>query len=100
MRTVYWIKMMNNQQLWQQLQSKGLTTQSAYPETTETTIEVLWYVRLLQGIGGWFAALFLIGGVAFMVAPIFDKPIIFGLLGLVMSFSRSEEHTSELQSRE
>jgi len=79
--------MMNNQQLWQQLQSKGLTTQSAYPETTETTIEVLWYVRLLQGIGGWFAALFLIGGVAFMVAPIFDKPIIFGLLGLVMSFS-------------
>ncbi len=79
---------MSNQQLWQQLQQNDMTTQTAYPKTDETGAgEVLWYIRVLQGIGGWFAALFLIAAIGFMVAPLFDHPIAAGLLGLIMNVS-------------
>lgn len=45
-------------QLWQQLQEAGLV-QGAEPPARED--RGYWYIRLMQGVGGWIGALFLLG---------------------------------------
>ncbi|KAA3640847.1 MAG: DUF4401 domain-containing protein [Proteobacteria bacterium] len=74
-------------QLWYQLKNHQLTTQAQCPEDPFLMDDADWMVRVLQGIGGWFAALFLLISMAVMMSPIIEYPWLCGVLGLVMNFA-------------
>ncbi len=78
---------MQRDQLWLQLKQKNLTQQEECPDDPFLTDDNDWMVRILQGVGGWFAALFLLVSMAALMTPIIEFPWLCGLLGLVMNFA-------------
>jgi len=66
-------------QLWQQLQEAGLV-QGAEPPARED--RGYWYIRLMQGVGGWIGALFLLGFVGITLTFVIRSALLSGLGGL------------------
>ena len=66
---------------WRMLLDAGLVTNSTPPVQT---LESPWYVRLLLGITGWMAALFLLGFVATGLAWIIRTESVSALAGVMM----------------
>ncbi len=56
--------------LWGQLSQANLV-EGDYPEHED--LEKPWYLRLLQGVAGWFAGLLMLGFFALMFSALFDK---------------------------
>jgi uncharacterized membrane protein len=66
---------------WQVLLDKGLVDDSMPPEPA---MESPWYVRLMLGIAGWIAALFLLGFIAAGLAWIIRSELASVLTGMLM----------------
>jgi uncharacterized membrane protein len=61
---------------WQTLLDAGLVSGS--PQATK--LESPWYVRLMLGVAGWIAAIFLLGFFAVFITRLFDKaPLMMGI---------------------
>ncbi len=56
--------------LWQQLSQANLV-EGDYPE--HESLEKPWYLRLLQGVAGWFAGFLMLGFFALMFSALFKK---------------------------
>lgn len=78
---------MQRDQLWYRLKQHNLTDQAACPDDPFLADDDDWMTRLLQGVGGWFAALFLLVSVGVLVSPIIEYPALCGVLGLAMNLS-------------
>ncbi len=78
---------MQRDQLWYELKQHDLTSQANCPDDPFLADDDNWMTRLLQGVGGWFAALFLLISVGVLVSPIIEFPKLCGLLGLIMNLS-------------
>lgn len=76
---------MQRDHLWYQLKQQQLTTQEHCPDDPFLEGDDDWTVRFLQGVGGWFAALFMLISIASLITPIIDYPWLCGLLGLLMN---------------
>lgn len=85
---------MQSKQLWLQLKQQQLTQQEQCPDDPFLVDDNDWTVRILQGIGGWFAALFLLISIATLISPIIKHPWMYGLLGLVMNFATFHHYWS------
>lgn len=70
-----------NTSVWDALLNAKLVT--GEPLTAETA-ESPWYVKVLLAVSGWFAALFLLGSIAFAFGALLDKPSIGFTFGLIM----------------
>ena len=57
------------------------------PAREQDEVENIWYIRLIQGIAGWLAALFLMGFLGFGVAGLFEHGAAMMVLGLVINVS-------------
>ncbi|PTQ90345.1 DUF4401 domain-containing protein [Agitococcus lubricus] len=69
---------MTDEQLWQRLRQAQLVT----GECPETTIEAHpWYLRVLQGLTGWFAAWFLLASVFIFFKDVIEYKAITLMLG-------------------
>ena len=77
---------MQRDSLWFQLKQQQLTQQEHCPDDSFIEDDNDWMVRLLQGVGGWFAALFMLISISILVTPIFEYPMLCGLFGLVMNY--------------
>ena len=74
--------------LWSQLSQSNLIV-GDYP--TQNTIQKPWYLRLLQGVAGWFAGLLMLGFFALTFSELFDYEsqlalIIVGILCSVAAY--------------
>lgn len=67
------------QDLWLRLKAEGLVEGELPPATTATAP---WFVRVMQGVGGWIAALFLLGFVGSGLAFVFRSSGIAFIFGL------------------
>jgi len=78
---------MQRDSLWFQLKQQQLTEQERCPDDPFLADDQDWTVRLLQGVGGWFAALFLLVSMAIIISPVIEYPWLCGLLGLIMNYA-------------
>ncbi len=72
--------------LWSQLQQAGVVD---VPIPTSTEIQSPWYVRVMLGVSGWIAALFLLGFVAAGLEFVIENEVVsitVGTLALVVAF--------------
>ncbi|MBL4659924.1 MAG: GDYXXLXY domain-containing protein [Alcanivoracaceae bacterium] len=66
---------MNTQDLWQKLlQNKLVTEENSPADAHSYEQEIPWYIRFMQGFGGWLAALFLVGFFATAFSFLFKQP--------------------------
>lgn len=78
---------MQRDQLWRGLKQHNFTSQEACPDDPFLADDDDWITRVLQGVGGWFAAVFLLVSVSVLAFPIIEHPRLCGLLGLSMNLS-------------
>ena len=75
-----------SESLWHQLK-KQQKVKGDMPAREQDEVENIWYIRLIQGIAGWLAALFLMGFLGFGVAGLFEHGAAMMVLGLVINVS-------------
>jgi len=85
---------MQSKQLWLQLKQQQLTQQEQCPDDPFLVDDNDWTVRVLQGVGGWFAALFLLFSIATLISPIVKHAWMYGFLGLVMNVATFHHYWS------
>ena len=74
----------DQQALWQTLKEYKLLS-GELPESTE--LESPWYIRLLVGIGGWLAAIFILGFIGTGFAIVFRSEEFGSVIGILMALA-------------
>jgi len=91
---------MNTQDLWQKLlQNKLVTKENSPADGDNYEQQIPWYIRVMQGFGGWLAALFLLGFFATAFSFLFKQPtggllVVVGILCSVAAYTiiRSQQN--------
>lgn len=77
---------MNDSEIWQKLKLNGMVSGELSDEQGQM-VSALWYVRVLQGLAGWLAALLLLGFLGFGIAGLFQYGPALIALGVIINIS-------------